>query len=288
MIGVPSLHHLLEHGDGEELGVADDQRAHERHRRGEAGVGHHGGVDGQPALGEPHDRLGGVHVHRQRADHRAVVVVDDRPLGVGLLAAGDELAELDDLAQVVHVGCVAAHRLEAVLERRVEPAQAELPLGSVVGQRGDAEDVEPGQLVDEVRDVGDVARRRAPLDARDGVDDIGRRRAGDDDRPIVGDGAVVPGVATAEREARRRHLAVLLHDLGGEAHGLAFDDAAVLLEDLARGREVGEDAHRLEDFERGLVRAPDLRVREQLDVPHAVMPPLRCGRVRPGGLRCTP
>ena len=91
------------------------------------------------------------------------------------LKAGDELTELHDLAKIAHVGRVAAHRLEAVLESRVEPAEAELPFRCVVRQRGDAEDVEPGQFVDEVRDVGDVRGRRAPLDAGDRVDDVRRR-----------------------------------------------------------------------------------------------------------------
>ena len=42
-----------------------------------------------------------------------------------------------DLAQVVHVGGVAAHRLQAVLERRVEAAEAELAGRRVVGERGE-------------------------------------------------------------------------------------------------------------------------------------------------------
>ena len=63
------------------------------------------------------------------------MMVDDRALAIGVGAAGDELAEADDLAEVVHVGGVAAHRLEAVLERRVEAAQAELAGRRIVEPR---------------------------------------------------------------------------------------------------------------------------------------------------------
>jgi hypothetical protein len=180
--------------------------------------------------------------------------------GVGLLAAGDELAELDDLTQVAHVGRVAAHGLQAVLERRVEPAEAELPLGRVVGQGRDAEDVEPWQLVDEMGDVGDVRGRRPALDAGDRVDHVRRRRSRDHDGAVVRDRAVVLRVAAAEGEAGRRHLPVPLDDGGRKAHEarLVVHRTPVLLEDLARGGVVSEDAHRLEDLERGLVGTPDL------------------------------
>ena len=172
--------------------------------------------------------------------------------------------------QVRHVGRVAAHRLQAVLQRRVEAAQAELALRRVRGQGADAEHVETGQLVDEVRDVGDVRRGGAALHARDRVDHVGRRRAGDHDGTAIRDGAVELRVAAAEREAGRRHLAVRLNDVGRELHEtrLVVHATAVLAEHLAGLGVVGQDAHVLEDLQRRLVRALDLVLAQQLNERH--------------------
>ena len=150
-------------------------------------------------------------------------MVDDRPLAIGFRAAGYELAEFQHLTQVVHVGRVAAHGLEAVLERRVEAREAELTRGRILSQRGDGEDVEPVQLVDEEGDGGDVGRRGPALCAGERIDHVGGRTAGDKRRAVVRDGVVEAGVAPAKGETGRARLHVKVYDGGGE-----LDEAVVV------------------------------------------------------------
>ena len=53
--------------------------------------------------------------------------------------------------------------LRQYFERGIQPRQRELSNGRVVRERGDGEDIVGGQVVDEVRDAGDIIRAGAPL-----------------------------------------------------------------------------------------------------------------------------
>ncbi len=115
----------------------------------------------------------------------------------GIFAPGDQVGHLQN-----HLGLVGrsvgAHRLDRVLDRWVVARQAELAFGGVICQGGDRKNIITRHLVDQVSDARQVVGAGAALEAGDRVDDIGRRAAGHDQRAVIRDSAVEPGIASQE------------------------------------------------------------------------------------------
>ena len=145
------------------------------------------------------------------------------------------IEQLHDRSGVVHILGGAADGLKAVLQRRVKPRQSELPRQCILRQRGDREDIIRRQFLDELRDTGNIVRTGPPWAARTRIDDIRRRTACDQDRPILWKRSVVFGVAAIEGKGRRQHGPEILNHGRRERDDLclAVHLAAVLLEDRA-------------------------------------------------------
>ncbi len=69
------------------------------------------------------------------------------------------------------------------------------------------------KLVDEKCDVGNIGGSGAPLDTRVRIDNIGCRTAGNDQGPLVGNGAVKPGIPAPEGKGWDKKFAVLLYNI---------------------------------------------------------------------------
>ena len=163
-----------------------------------------------------------VVIHGQRRYHRAEVGGDEGPLEVSRLAAGDDAPQLDDLFGIFAGGGIAAHRLEAVLDRRIEARQGEIAGWGILCQGGNGEDIVAGHLIHQVGDASDIVRVRTTLGAGNRVYDERGGAAGDDHRPVVGQSAVKFRVAPVERELGGEDLAKLFHHVAREADDLTI------------------------------------------------------------------
>ncbi len=134
------------------------------------------------------------------------------------------------------------------------------PGSGIVRQCGDGEDVIAGQLIDQVRDAGDIVRAGTALASGHRIDDIRCGTARDDDRPVPRNGPVELWVAAAEGEGGRHHRPELVHDGPGKLHDLrlSIDLAAMPGEYPASLFVSHQQADVFKDFQRGRMCTLDL------------------------------
>ncbi len=216
------MNHLRQYGFGQKFGVALRQCANQCQRRRETGIGDDGGVARKPTLGGEDEHFGRVEVHRQRRHDRAVVQREEGAFFEGGFASGNDRAQFQHLLEVFRAGRVATNRFGAVFQRRIKAGERELAWRGVFGQGRDREHIEGRQFVEEVRDAGDVVRGRPPLMPRFGINDVRRGTASDDDRPVVGQGAIVLRVAGEEGELGRQEGAEFFDHRARECYAQCF------------------------------------------------------------------
>src|SRR5512143_2544680 len=114
-------------------------------------------------------------------------------------------------------------------------------------------------------DAGDVVGARTALLPRDRIDDVRRRAAGDDDRPVTRKRPVVLGIAAAERKGRGHQQPKLLDNLARELDnlGLGIDQTSVACKDAARLLMPHKQAGVLQDLKRGSVHPLNLFRRQE-------------------------
>ena len=181
----------------------------------------------------------------------AVAEVDEWPLPKRVLVTRDQLTQLQHLGRLAGIDHRGTYRFDTVLECRVEPRKAELPVWSVIGEDRDGEHVETIELVHQPGDIGDVVRGRPAGDSGHRIDNVGRRAGRGDDGKLPGECHVVLGIPAPQCDGRRDLHPVMLDDRRRDLHqlGIIVDCCAMLGEAMASLFVANDETNLFEDLE---------------------------------------
>ena len=227
--------HLIVYVDGQEFGITENEGAHSAHGSGHTGVGYgSGSVYGETFFSKVGYGFGGFDVHFEGVDHGAVMMVDERSFHVGFFAASDGVTEFENFLQFRESGSVGTNGFFAVFEGGIESVEGKVAVGSVIGQSGNGEYVEAGELVDQAGDVRDIIGSSASLFAGYGIDNERSRAGGYNAGALFGDGDIKLGILSSKGVAAGEHFDILFNDFMGNFYAaVILNGAAMFFEDFS-------------------------------------------------------